>query len=331
VTDKTSPRKFGAEHPWIIVGLASLFVVLQSSAFVAAKMAVVQCPPLMLLMARTLAGAIVMLVIARAVSIPWPPTRRERLMLALRGIINGSSQMSTLWALKYNPAGLVVMASAAIPLLVLLVGAKMLGEKLATMRIIGVVCSFSGVLMVLLARFKGGHAVSAYGSLFLVVNVVVGFLNIMFFKKYPPREHQLIFQGAQLLTAGIILVPLTFVFERPTEVVITKSLALAFLYHVAFITLGAQILWRWLLLRDIGTAASFQFFIPVVGLALAALVLHDPFTGRDTFGLVAITIGAILIRRSPKGTKVKPKMAPAPEPETTDASTETDQPARRAS
>jgi len=67
---------------------------------------------------------------------------------------------------------------------------------------------------------------------------------------------------------------------------------------VLVISIGASLLWFWLLKRgEASTVSSYYFLTPIAGLALAALLLNEPFGIRDAFGLVAVAIGIAIINR----------------------------------
>ena len=72
----------------------------------------------------------------------------------------------------------------------------------------------------------------------------------------------------------------------------------AALHLVFVISTGASLLWFWLLKRgEASSVSAYYFLTPIAGLALAALLLGEPFGVRDVFGLVAVAAGIALINR----------------------------------
>src|ERR1700681_213730 len=66
------------------------FCVLWSSAFAVAKLALADCPPLLLLMARFLLAGAIMLGAAPVLRAPWRLARRDIVALALLGVANNA-------------------------------------------------------------------------------------------------------------------------------------------------------------------------------------------------------------------------------------------------
>src|SRR5439155_18546537 len=70
--------------------LIMLFCILWSSAFAVAKVAMQDCPPLLLLTARFLLAGAIMLGAAAVLGRPWQLGRRDLLVLAGLGIVNNA-------------------------------------------------------------------------------------------------------------------------------------------------------------------------------------------------------------------------------------------------
>jgi drug/metabolite transporter (DMT)-like permease len=103
----------------------------------------------------------------------------------------------------------------------------------------------------------------------------------------------------QLLASGIVLLPLAFIFEGRPHATWSPALIGSFVYLVFVISIGASTLWFWLLSKgEASRVSAFYFLTPVFGLALGALLLHEPVGVHDLFGLVAIAAGIFLVQRA---------------------------------
>ena len=79
------------------------------------------------------------------------------------------------------------------------------------------------------------------------------------------------------------------------ELAVEKSVMPCYLV----ISMGASLLWFWLLKQgEASVVSSYYFLTPITGLALAALLLSEPFGLRDALGLVAVATGIALINRT---------------------------------
>ena len=187
--------------------------------------------------------------------------------------------------------------SATNPLLLTLIAPFVLQERLTRYRLLGLILGFGGVVFVMTTRLNehgqldsvGGVILSFTGAISLVVAT-------LFYKRYPPREHACVVNAVQLGAAGLVLIVLALLFEHPEHTQINMPLIWSFLYLVLAISMGASLLWFWLLQRGEASAVSAYYFLtPIVGLALAALLLGEPFGLREAFGLIAIAAGIALI------------------------------------
>jgi len=67
---------------------------------------------------------------------------------------------------------------------------------------------------------------------------------------------------------------------------------------VIVMSVGASTLWFWLLTHgEASRVSAYYFLTPIFGLFLAAVLLHEPVTARDLFGLAGIAVGIALVQR----------------------------------
>lgn len=283
-----------------VVAVALLYILLWSSAFIATKVGVTNSPPLTLLATRFLCAAALLAALARARGLRAPQGRRAWGWLALFGLLNCALYLGLGYeSLRQLSAGMGAILAATNPLLLALVAPRLLGERLTPARLVGLVLGFGGVLFVMGARLgaggtrdtAAGMALQLAGVLFLIAATVV-------YKRRPPTEHPLVVNAVQLGAAGLALVPLALLAEDPLHARVNGPLVWSFLYLVFVISIGASLLWFWLLARgEASVASAYYFLTPIFGLGLAALLLGEPVGPRDLLGLAAIAVGIALIGR----------------------------------
>jgi drug/metabolite transporter (DMT)-like permease len=72
------------------------------------------------------------------------------------------------------------------------------------------------------------------------------------------------------------------------------------LWLVVVMSIGASLLWFWLLRHgDASRVSAFYFLTPVFGLLLGALLLGERLTALDGVGLAVIAVGLVLVTRDP--------------------------------
>src|SRR5262245_49742788 len=120
-------------HP--IVGpmplMIAAFCVSWSSAFAVAKVALADCPPLLLLMARFLLAGTIILGAAAALGKPWQLSRRDLAALALLGVANNALYLGLNYVgITSISAGLSALIVSANPVLTAVLAAAVLGERM---------------------------------------------------------------------------------------------------------------------------------------------------------------------------------------------------------
>jgi drug/metabolite transporter (DMT)-like permease len=72
----------------------------------------------------------------------------------------------------------------------------------------------------------------------------------------------------------------------------------SFVYLVVVLSVGASLLWFWLLSRGAASRVSaFYFLTPIFGLAFGTLFLGEVVGPGDLVGLVAVALGIVLVQR----------------------------------
>ena len=301
-----------------VVIVALIYMVLFSTTFIGIKFGVRYCPPLTLLTLRFLLAALFLGLFVRWIGKPWPAKRSSWIRLGILGLFNvGLPAAFNFVALRHASASMAAMIMTANPLLMALVAPKLLGERLTPIKIVGLLIGFGGVAYVMLGRMgAGGKTESPLGAALMFCAVLSLVTATILFKRYPPRESLLMVNVVQQLISGLLLVPGVLIFENPLKTQLSFGF-FASLGHLVFIvSIGAPLLWLWLLERgEASTASAYLFLFPILGILFASITLNEAFTQRDGFGLVAVTIAILLIRKGPAAAKpapVAPAKSPAP-------------------
>ncbi|GHO50915.1 DMT family transporter [Ktedonospora formicarum] len=287
-------------HSPLIIIVALFYIVLWGSAFIATKVGVTLSPPITFLAIRFLAAALIMAVLVWIGKFSWPRGWAAWGRLVIFGLLNCALYLGCNYiALRSLSAGMASIIAATNPLILTLIAPLLLRERLTWWRILGLVLGFGGVVFVMSARLNGGGHLDTVGGMIIAFLGVVGLVGAtIFYKRYPPREHAFVVNAVQLGAAGLVLILPALLFEHPTHIDMGAPLIESFLYLVFVISIGASLLWFWLLKRGEASAVSSYYFLtPIVGLVLSALLLSEPFGLRDMLGLVAVAIGIALINR----------------------------------
>lgn len=277
-----------------------LFCLLWSYAFVAGKIGVTHCPPLILLAARfSLAG--ILILGATLVRGDWSLSWRDVLIFAVLGIANNALYLGLGYTgLQSVSAGLGGLIVSANPVFTAALAALLLGEGMTWRKASGLLLGIIGVTLIVWHRLSVGTD-SLHGIIFTLASLASIVAGTILFKLLAPRGSLWIGNGVQNLAAGIVLTPVALTFADVHAIDFTPSLIGAF----AFLVLGGSILAYWLwfhLLKVCGaTAASaYHFLMPPLGMLFAYLVLGEHVEARDLLGIIPVALGIYLVTRPAK-------------------------------
>lgn len=275
-----------------------LFCALWSFAFVAGKVGVSDCPPLILLAARFSLAGILILGISALRRESWTLRPRDVAICALLGLANNALYLGLGYVgLQTVSAGIGGLIVSANPVFTAVAAALLLHEALTWRKVAGLVLGVAGVAFIVWHRVAiGAEAWTGLGfTLASLASIVAG---TILFKRLAPRGSLWIGNGIQNLAAGLALTPLAFSLSSVSDIVPSWRLAGAF----AFLVLGCSIIAYWLWFRLLtlygATAASaWHFVMPPLAMLFAWLVLGESIDGRDLLGVIPVAIGIYLVTR----------------------------------
>jgi drug/metabolite transporter (DMT)-like permease len=276
----------------------ALFCLLWSFAFVAGKIGVTSCPPLILLTARFSLAGILILGISALRGEGWSLSWRDSLVFALIGVANKALYLGLGYTgLKTVSAGLGGLIVSANPVFTAVLAALFLGEQLTLRKVAGLLLGIVGVGFIVWHRMSVGTD-SLHGILFTFASLGSIVLGTILFKVLAPQGSLWIGNGVQNLSAGIVLLPFAMSFSSLDDIVPSAHLLGAF----AFLVLGGSILayrlWFHLLRVCGATAASaYHFLMPPLAMLFAWMVLGEHVEFRDLLGIVPVALGIYLVTR----------------------------------
>ena len=276
----------------------ALFCLLWSFAFVAGKIGVTDCPPLILLAARFSLAGVLILGISALRRDSWSLSWRDTIVFAIIGVANNALYLGLGYTgLQTVSAGLGALIVSANPVFTAAFAALFLGEQLTSRKVTGLLLGIIGVGFIVWHRMSVGTD-SLHGILFTLASLASIVAGTILFKVLAPKGSLWIGNGVQNLAAGIVLVPFAFTLADAGAIVPSARLLGAF----AFLTLGgsvlAYLLWFHLLKVCGATAASaYHFLMPPLGVLFAWMVLGEHVEIRDLMGIVPVALGIYLVTR----------------------------------
>ncbi len=298
-TSLPAPRSRFNALPFAI----GLFCLLWSYAFVAGKIGVTYCPPLILLAVRFSLAGILILGTVLLSGERWSLSLRDTLAFALIGIANNALYLGLGYTgLKSVSAGLGGLIVSANPVFTAVFAALFLGEQLTWRKVTGLLLGIIGVGFIVWHRMSAGTD-SWHGILFTFASLASIVAGTILFRLLAPKGSLWIGNGVQNLVAGIVLLPVAFTFSSFGDIVPSTRLFGAFAFLVLGGSILAYLLWFHLLKVCGATAASaYHFLMPPLSMLFAWMILGEHVEIRDLIGIVPVALGIYLVTRSAAAT-----------------------------
>ncbi|HEY6834464.1 MAG TPA: DMT family transporter [Pseudolabrys sp.] len=278
--------------------MVGMFCILWSSAFSVAKLALVDCPPLLLLASRFLVAGVLMLAVARIQGVRWTLSRRDVALFAVLGIANQAVYLGLGYVgLREISSGLSVLIISANPVITAVLAVMLLGERMTWGKSLGLLLGIGGVAYIVGSRLAIG-ADHLQGILLTIAALLSLVGGTILFKRFAPKDGLWIGNGIQSLAAGIASLPFALSFESVGDVVPTWRLLSAFAYLVLLVSVFAYLLWFQILTVSGATAASsYHFLMPPLGMLFGWLLLGERMATSDLLGIVPVVLGIYLVTR----------------------------------
>lgn len=264
------------------------------STFVATKATVVQIPPLALSFIRVSIGALVLLPLAlyrrrRQVSgkpLPW----RATALLSLIGV--AVYYLAFNLSLSYTSASQGALVQSCVPAVTALAAVVLLRERASRTRIVGMVLSMLGVLIVFSSAAIGSAPANLLGNALM-------FIAVLAWGAYTALAKRLTDYDPVLITTGIMGIGAMMLL--PFAVVELHGLRLAAIgigawygvfYLGAVASAAAYLAYNYSLRHmEAGQAGVFGNLIPVVGVISGVVVLHEPVSLPAILGGLVVMLG----------------------------------------
>lgn len=278
--------------------MVGIFLLLWSSAFAVAKLAIADCPPLLLLAARFLIAGVLMLAFAAINRVPWTLSRRDVVVFALLGIANQAIYLGIGYVgLRDVSAGLSALIFSTNPVVTAVLAALLLGERLTWPKLIELVLGIAGVAFIVQSQLSLGS--DHLRGILLTMLATLSFVGgTILFKRFAPKDALWIGNGVQSLAAGVASLPFALGFESVGDIIPSWRLLASFAYLVLVVSIFAYLLWfRILAVSGATAASSYYFLMPPLGVLFGWLLLGEHVASADLLEIIPVVLGIYLVTR----------------------------------
>jgi drug/metabolite transporter (DMT)-like permease len=275
----------------------ALFVLLWSTGFVGAKYGLPYADPFVFLSVRILLASALLFALAKLMKMP---VRIGSTAVVRSGLIGFFLHACYLGGVFYSiaqglPAGVAAVVTSLQPVLVSVLAVKVLGEKLRTGQMIGLLTGLIGVILVL------GPSIDAKIPTPAVIAILValmGSTTATLLQKKMGADIPLISGTAyQYLFSGCVLGVIAIATQE-TSITWNLRFAASFVWLVLVLSVGAILLLLWLLNTGSAASVSSLFYLVPPATALEAFFLFGEKVNTQGFLGIGITaLGVWLVMR----------------------------------
>lgn len=281
--------------PWLLLlALAGLW----GGSFMLAKIAVVDIPPLTLVLARVGLAAIALWVVVAAMRLPVPRDRRTWAALAVLGLLNNVVPFTLIfWGQTRIDSGLASILNATTPLFtVLLAHLVTVDERLTWPRLTGVLLGIAGVVVIIGPPALAGLAGDLLGQL-AVVAAALSYACAGLWGRRLRAHPPLVIAAGMVSMSTLVMLGLAGLVDRPWTLPAPSAAAVAATLTLALVctALAYLLYFRILALAGATSLALVTFLIPPAAILLGVVVLGERLAGTDGAGMGLIGLGLAAI------------------------------------
>jgi drug/metabolite transporter (DMT)-like permease len=263
-------------------------VLIGGSNFVAIRFSNRELDPLWGAGLRFALAAAVFGLLCAALRLELPRGRALLFVLAYGLLAFGAAYGCLYWAMQDVPAGIAAVVLAVGPLLTLLLAVAHRMERLSTPALVGALVAFGGSVVIF---FQPGSIAFGVGSFALLGIAAVCASESVVVSKLAGRQHPVAMNFVGMSAGTVVLLLAAAVAGERFALPADGETQLALVYLVAA-TVGLFLLVLVVVQRWTASATSYVFVsMPVVAVAMGALVADEPITATTIVGGAIVTAG----------------------------------------
>ena len=215
------------------------------------------------------------------------------------GFLSGALPYTLIaWGEQYIHSSLAALLQATMPIFTVMLAVFLaVDERLTWTAVVGVALGFVGVAVLMLPDLRQGLRTNLLGQLAIVASSLSYAGATVFARNRLRGQPPLTSTMGQLTTGALFTVPLSLLIDRPFDLSPSLPAVASWLALTILGTVIAYVIYYALIERTSATFVStVTYVIPIFGLMLGALVLHEPITINLIVSTILIIVGVLLVR-----------------------------------
>ena len=282
-----------------------LFVCLWSTGFVAAKYSMGNADPFVFLCLRFSITAIVLIPILLIAREALPRSLGDFKHDMVTGVLLHCSYLGFLfWPIKNGvPSGIVAIIIGIQPIVTMVLASLYIGEQLGLRKLIGLLIGFLGITVVIVGKYGASLGLSGgldtSDLLMCLISLIAIAFGVFYQKKFCDQSRLLPGTLMQYLAGALATAGFALLFGEAWVIDWTPEFALALIWQVAGLSIGAVLLLMFIIKHgEAGRVSSMFYLVPPL------VVIEAHFLFAETLGLVSIAgmvmcvLGVYFVNRS---------------------------------
>ena len=279
------------------VPLLLIVAAIWGASFMFIKIAVGELEPPTLMALRLLLAALVLvpfLLILEGVRSGVAQLRASRSGALVLGIVNSALPFTLIaWGETHIDSGIAAIANAPVPIFVALLALRFRpSERVAGLRLVGVVLGFVGVAVLAGLNPEGGWWAVA-GTLAVVAASLCYASANLYTQAHLAGTSPLVLVAGSSTVGALVLLPFAL-WQLPSDVPSWEALASVAALGIVGTAIALLFFYRMLTTYGASRAALVTYLIPPIALLYGVVLLDEPLTLNAVAGLVLVLAGVAL-------------------------------------
>lgn len=257
--------------------------------------------PMTYMATRSLGAAIVFWIIASFMK-PEKVERRDLIVIMVGGLMGFVvSQTLTAWSLDYTSPVYFSLIATLTPVAVMLTAAMFIGERITTIKFIGVMLGIGGaVLMVFMGGISGSGSNDVLGIILAILSVLTWAIYMIITRKVAQKYSPVTQMKYVFLISAIVTVPIAWPELSQQALFNASTVAWDGVAEMAFIVLMATVLGYFLIPFAMKTLSATTVSIytnlqPMVASFVAIMIGQDRLTWDKPVAALLVLLSAYIV------------------------------------
>jgi drug/metabolite transporter (DMT)-like permease len=284
-----------------VIGGLALVILIWGTTWAAIRIGLEGVPPFTGVAVRFAIAGALLLSLALATGVRLGRAPNEKALWVVNGVLTFClSYAIVYWCEQYIPTGLAAVLFATYPLFVAALAHLLLGDERLTARAgAGLVLGFAGVAVIFSddLALLGGEQVR-HAALVMLGSPLAAALATVAVKRWGAGVHPLSLSAVPMLLCAAVIGAAALALERGRPLVLDARSVGALLYLAVLGSAVTFTVYYWLLARVTATRLALtSYLIPIVALAVGAVLFDEALRPRLLAGSALILVGVVIVSR----------------------------------